>query len=369
MKIKVNRKELEKELAIAKKIIGGKTNLAICQSVLLSFYDSGVAIQSTNLDRAYIGTIGDKLYNDWVPDNSDQIPIDVIRLIRIVKAISKKTTEIPLEITWDGNGLLVNDTTTIVAHGRVDDYPTLPQLPQSRSYNLFSYDAFKQTNAIGGYKDDKRAHINSLYADTINGRLASTDGSRLYTMAIPVEPTLKPFMIPKDTVTVLCIPQLRNHIGPARISNNNLFFSTDNGHLSVRVPDGEFPDVGFLAEMFGQDPDAVISMPDKQTMIDALNEAGGILDGSYKGIVLEANGNVTITAANPDCGEYKKDISKDVDKCGIDFEMAFNSKFIIDTCKQIADVGINLLFPGQDKPMLIQSEVNGFQAVIMPMQI
>ncbi len=370
MEIKVDRKELERELTIAKKIIGGRTNLAICQSVLLTLYDGGVAIQSTNLSRAYVGIVGDPLHSYWIPDNADKIAIDLTRLMKVVKAIPKKQATVPFEITWDGDGILVNNTTTIVSAGRAKDYPTLPHFPQSRSYNLLSYDALNQTNAIGGCKDDRRCHINHLYADTENGRLASTDGSRLYTMAIPIEPTLKPFMIEKDAASILCTPQLRDHIGKVRVSKDNLFVDTGNGYLSVSIPiDAEFPDIGMLIEYFNQDPDAIISMPDKQTMVDALNEAGGILGDGYKGIILEANGTVAITATNPDAGEFSKDITADVTKCGIDFEMAYNPKFIIDICKQIADTGINFLFPGQDQPLLVKSEINGFQAVIMPMNI
>jgi len=393
MKQIVNRKALERELIIAKKVAGKGCNIAICQSVRLAFYEDGIAIQSTNLDRAYTGVIGDPLYNYWIPDNSDQITINIDRLIRIIKAIPKKTTEISLEITWEEHGLLVNGTTTIVQSGRVEEYPTLPKFPQSKSYNLFSYDVFNQINSINGCKDDMRTHINSLYADTVNGRLMSTDGGRLYMTKIPIVKNLKPFMIGKDTVNILCIPQLRNNIGVVRIDINHVFFDMGNGCMVIRLPDGEFPDVGFLAEMFGQDPEAIVSMPDKQTIIDTMNEAQGILSDNYRGITVDINGHVIISAVNPDMGEFKKDISSEVDTYSIgsliDYDLlectaqlqnhigylgknmtfGFNPAYIIDACKQIPDVGLNLLFPGDGKPMLVESAINDFQACIMPMKV
>jgi len=393
MKITVNRKELERELAIAKKVIGRPNSLMICQSVLLSFYENGIAIQSTDLSKAYMGVIGDPLYNYWIPDNSDQIVISLDRFMRVVKAISKKTTEVSLEFTQEDQGLLVNGTTTIVASASADDYPYLPKFPASTQYNLFMYDGLNQVNSLKGDRDDKRMHIQCLYADTQNGRLASTDGSRLYLSKIPVTESLKPFMIEKDAVDVLCTPQLRNHIGPVRIKDNNLFFDTEKGYLSVRIPDGEFPDCGFLIEMFSQDPGAVVSVSDKHVVIDAINEAQGILSDQYRGIMIDINGHVIISATNPDYGEFKKDISRDVTiylseeelvdnvfDCtkqlqnhigylGKPLSLALNPAYVIDVCKQIPDVGINFLFPGADSPMLIESAMTDFRAAIMPMRV
>ena len=390
----VDRKALERELTIAKKVIGKGNSLMICQSVRLAFYEDGIAIQSTNLGRAYTGVIGDPLYNYWVPDNSEKVLIDADRFMKVVKAIPKKITEVSLEITWEDHGLLINGTTTIVGSGRVDDYPTLPQLPVSRSYNLFSYDAFSQVSGITYCKEDKRVHINHLYADTKTGRLVSTDGSRLYVTKIPITESLKPFMIEKNAVNILCTPQLRDHIGPVRLDKRNVFFITGNGYMTIRLPeDAEFPNYGMVCEYFGQDPEAIISMSDKQIVIDAMNEAQGILSDRYRGITVDINGHVIISAVNPDLGEFKKDISKEVDAYSIgsliDYDLlectlqlqnhigylgknmtfGFNPAYIIDACKQIPDTGLNLLFPGENKPMLIQSAINDFQVVIMPMRV
>jgi len=233
----------------------------------------------------------------------------------------------------------------------------------------------------------------ALYADTENGRLVSTDGSRLYAAKIPSTKNLKPFLIDKESVNILCITQLRNQIGPVRILKNNIFFDMGTGCMSLRLVEGEFPDYGMLCEYFDQTPEAIISMPDKQTVIDAMTEAQGILSDRYRGITVDINGHVIISAVNPDMGEFKKDISKEVDMYSIDnlidydllectvqlqnhigylgknMTFGFNPAYIIDACKQIPDTGLNLLFPGDDKPMLIQSAINDFQAVIMPMRV
>lgn len=369
MKITVNRKELERELTIAKKVIGRGCSLMIVNSILISIYQDGVAITSTDLNQSYTGVIGDRLHNYWVPDNSDQILVNLAMLMKVVKSISKKTTEISLEFTWDGDGLLVNGTTTIVSSGRIEDYPELLKFPASTQYNLFTYEGLSQVNSLHGYKDDKRAHINCLYADTENGRLASTDGSRLYLSKIPIVKSIKPFLIEKNSVNILCSPQLRNHIGPVRIKDNHIFIDTDNGYLSVRQIEGEFPDCGFLVEMFGKDPEAVVSMSDKQVVIDAMTEAVGILNESYHGVTININGKVSVSATNPDAGEFSKDISSEVTKSGIDLELGLNPFYVIDACKQIPDKGLNLLFPGDESPMLIESTLTDFQAAIMPMRV
>ena len=163
------------------------------------------------------------------------------------------------------------------------------------------------------------------------------------------------------------------------------------GCMTARIPEGEFPDTDELCAMFGQDFEAVVSMPDKQTIIDIMNEAQGILSDTYRSITMDINGHFIVSSVNPDCGEFSKDISSEVDiyraedhnafsfynrqlenhigTLESNLTMAFNPAYIIDACKQIPDTGINLLFPGADKPILIQSEVNGFQAVVMPKKL
>ena len=393
MKITVDRKQLERELSIAKKIIGKGNNLAICYSVMVAFYQDGIAITSTDLGRSYTGIIGDRLHNYWIPDNADRVCISLEMFMRIVKAISKKTTEISLEIAWDGGGLLVNDTTTIISL-KPEDYPELPKFPSATQHNLFTYEGLSQVGALKGHSDDRRAHIQCLYVDTENGRIASTDGSRLYTSKIPTVENITPFLIDKNAIGVLCTPQLKNNIGSVRVKDNNVFIDTGNGFMSIHICEGEFPDCGFLIEMFGQEPEVVVSMPDKQIIIDAMNESQGILNDQYKGITIDINSRVVVSAVNPDSGEFSKDISSDTDTYMIennliDYELlectsqlqnhigyiskplslALNPAYVIDACKQIPDSGLNLLFPGENSPMLIESAETDFKAIIMPMRI
>ena len=366
----VNRKELEKELAIAKKIIGTGCNLIICQSVMLTFLtDNGLALECTNLEHAYMGVIGIQLNHKYrLPSMAKKILVNIDRLKRVVSAIPKKTTEIPLEITWDENGLLVNGTTTIVCGGRIDDYPDLPKLPWGRSYNLLSYDKLSQINSIPA-SDDKRDHIISLYVDTKTGHIVSTDGSRLYIVQTLSIPHLKPFMILKNTAKILTTPQLKNEIGNVRVDDRNAFIETGHGFIAVRLLDGDFPDYESVIDIINSDPVAVISTCDKQSMIDVMAEAAGILDNNYRGVTFESEGGIIVSATNPDFGEFEKDISADFTFAGDKIRMAFNPSYMVDACNHIQDKGLNVLFYGENYPAIAESANGDFRAVIMPMRV
>jgi len=363
----VNRKELEHELAIAKKIIAGKHNLSIIENVVLSFMPDSLAIQSTNLEHSYLGVIGKPINRKYrLPGKSKKILISIDRITRIIKAIPKKITEIPLEITWDGDGLLVNGTTTIVSGGKYDDYPILPKLPWGRSHNLLSYEKIEQVNSIPA-SDDKRAHIISLYVNGPAGHLVSTDGSRLYIANIPKAAHMKPFLLPKNTASILISPQLKNEIGNVRINESYVFIETGHGFMSVRILEGEFPDYNRI--MPDHDPVAIISTPDKKDLIDIMAEAAAILNQNYSGVTFSSDNNLVVTAINPDCGEYKKDISAEFTYVGASFEMSFNQTFVVDACKSIKDKGINMYIWGNEYPAAFESAAGDFKALLMPMRI
>lgn len=367
IQIVVDRKELERELAIAKKVIAGKHNLSIIENVVLSFMPDSLVMQCTNLDHSYTGVIGKPINRKYrISGKAPKVLVSIDRLTKVVKAISKKTTEIPLEIAWDGDSLLVNDTTTIVAGGKYDDYPVLPKLPWRRSHNLLSYEKIDQVNSIPA-SDDKRAHIISLYVNGPTGHLVSTDGSRLYIANIPKAAHMKPFLLPKNTASILTSPQLKNEIGEVRITDLYAFIETGHGFICVRIPEGEFPDYNRI--MPDHDPVAIISTPDKQDLIDIMVEAAAILNQHYAGVVFSSDNNLVVTATNPDCGEYRKDISNEFTHDGAGFEMAFNQAFVVDACKSIQDKGLNMYIWGNEYPAAFESAAGDFRAILMPMRI
>jgi len=365
--IVVNRKEFEKELAIAKKVIAGKHNLCIIENVVLSFMPESLVLQCTNLEHSYLGVIGKPINRKYrISEKTPKVLVSIDRLTNVVKSISKKATEIPLEITWDGDGLLINGTTTIIAGGKYDDYPTLPKLPWGLSHNVLSSEKIDQLSGIS-FGDDKREHIRCLYVNGPAGQLASTDGSRLYIATIPKTDHMKPFLLPKKTASILTSPQLKNEIGDVRITDLYAFVETGHGFMCVRLPEGEFPDYNRI--MPDHDPVAIISTPDKQDMIDIMAEAAAILNQSYAGVVFSLDNNLVVTATNPDCGEYKKDISDMFTHDGAGFEMAFNQAFIVDACKSIKDRGMNMYIWGNEYPAAFESAAGDFKALLMPMRI
>lgn len=324
-------------------------------------------MQSTNLEHSYLGVIGKPINRKYrISVKTPKVLVSIERLTKIVKAIPKKTTEIPLEITWDGDGLLVNGTTTIVAGGKYDNYPVLPKLPWGKSHTLLSHDKIEQVNSIPA-SDDKRAHIISLYVNGPAGHLVSTDGSRLYIANIPKAADMKPFLLPKNTAAILTSPQLKNEIGAVRITDLYAFIETGHGFMCVRLPEGEFPDYNRI--MPDHDPVAIVSTSDKQDMIDIMSEAAAILNQSYAGVTFSSDNNLVVTAINPDCGEYRKDISDVFTHDGAGFEMAFNQAFIVDACKSIQDKGMNMYIWGNEYPAVFESAAGDFKALLMPMRI
>ena len=382
--MKINRKELERELAILKKLTSKRHNLHICESTLMSFMTDQVGFQATDLSTTYTGFVGEgatKNYENKVPPGTPQILISVSKLMKAVKAIPKKIDEVSLEVVDEGNCLLVNGTITIAAGGKIEDYPDIPELLtrwfyfpyllKGRSYDLLTYDKLLQaSSALKPDKDEKRMHVTNLLFDTENGNIVSTDGNRLNVVKIPVAKDVKPFMMHKDVVQLLSIPQLRSEIGAISNDERHVFVRTGHGFISLRQTDEvNYPDYLDLLGYFQDGPNAVLATHDKQLFVDVLIEANGILSEDYRGVTLNMHDRVLINAVNPDVGEFNKDVSDDFTYTGDDIEVAINPVFFIEACKQLPDTGLNVQLLDNEKLIMIESIDKEFTALIMPIRI
>jgi len=377
--MKINKKELEKELKILGKVVSGRQHLLILENVLMTFMmgdsrdSEGLIMQGTNLDIFYTGILGSCNRKYRIKAGSPQILIPINKLKRAVKAVPKKTTEINLEIITNDNNkrLLVNDTITIMNGGDLEDYPDRPKLPWGRSCDLMIYQKLTQiNNVIGSDPDDKRPYVHHLLFDTEKGKLVATDGNQMRVVGIPQAP-IKPFMIHSKVVDLLLSSQLKNEIGKVSIKKGYVFIQTDHGFIVARLlEEFDYPNYMNVLDYNNHDLDGILATHDKQLMIDVLKEATAITTPDYRGVTLNLNKHIVVEATNPEIGEFKKDVSNDFCYTGIDVCFTYNPKYLINTCNALPDTGLNMRFiQDQAGMILINSVTNDFKAVIMPMRM
>jgi len=333
-------------------------------------------IQSTDLSIGYIGLVGCKPERKFrVSKAIPRILVSVSNLKRVLSAIPKKIKDISLETTWDGQGLIINNTITVVCGMSVDDFPIFPKLPFGKQYNgIIDYAQLTCFNSFSAKKDDGRIYKTHLYFDADKDNVVATDGNRLHIVKFNSDKMLnESFMLHYDAVELLTCTQLRNKIGAVSFSKRDVFIQTGNGYITIMKPEeNNFPDYKDIISVFDREnPKAVISATDKQFFIDEIVEAKTITSEHYRAVTFNLNGRVVLSSMNPDIGEFKKDITDNLSYISFkntDIEMSFNPEYLISACKDLPDNELYMMsFLDENHPAIIESETGYFKAVVMPM--
>ena len=366
MQIEISKKELSNELAIMKKVTNGRHNLPICGNTAITILSQGVIFQATNLETAYVSSLGGycNVNAHYDPANSITIPIN--NFMKAVNAVPKKQDTVSIATLYDNGqpwGLKINDTISIVGMS-FDDFPMLPKMPQTvTGYSVLGQGNLSKVSSVGHKSDDLRAHIRGLYLDFKNGQIVSTDGNRLNMAAMPETAPYDNVLMPKSAANLLLCPQLKNSIGNLMIGKQDVFVRTGNGYITSRILEGQFPDYVELFRL--ADYENILSVSDKTELVETIKEAGAILDQNYWSIGISLNAKCEITAANPNIGEFSKQV-KDFTYAGETFKAYFNPGFILDALNCLDEKGANLYFRDKEHPVIIQAPDENFQAIIMP---
>ncbi len=378
MQITLDKKSLVNELTVMKKIAGQRSNLAICNNVATTITSQGVIFQVTNLETAYVTTMGGYCKVDANYDPANSITIPVSNLMRAVKAVPKKQDTVSLAFIYDDSedgaaepwGMKINDTISIVGR-TIQDFPEFPAFPHTlTSYPVFTQSNLKKISGINAAADEKRAHITGLFLDFQNSNLAKTDGNRLNVVDmaannnVPYDNTLMPVKV----VDCLLSPQLNNRIGNVTVKDQHLYVETGyNSYLTTRILEGEFPEQ-YLEIVDSAGHDSILSVADKTELIETILEAYTITDEDYRFMHLHLNDKCKITTTNPNIGEFSKHV-ENFTYAGESIEIGLNPRYVVEALNCLDETGANLFFRGADHALIIPSPDETFVAAIMPTRI
>ena len=386
MKITVNKKQLIDELTIAKKITSGAKNLAILSSAIITITPQSVYIETTDLENARVGIIGENPYRIYnTPKYHPSILVPVEPFMKAVKAIPKKCESVSLEILENGN-FKINDRITIECGQSLDDYPVTPDFPhrgfavqdfpksQPRGFKVFDSKILSQVLASrSGGKDERRSHIIGLYLDFKSGEVAGTDGNRLHISKMlnghGAGLYEEGVIIPRTFANLLMSPQLKNDIGNLTITDQYAFVETGtNGFVYTRLLEGEYPDYHSIwrESSFTN----VLSVQDKQILIESIKEASAIMSQDYWSINFNLGSGFEIASVNPEIGKFDMVLENEhYAYVGSDIDAWFNPSMLIAAINATEDKGVNAYFRDAENPIWIQSNDRSFNAFVMPIRV
>ena len=373
MKIKIKKDDIVDVLSKIQSIASRKTNISITTAVLIKTVPAGIIIVSTDLETGFEG------FYPAVVEKEGSVAINARKLFEIVRDFPNEELYIKeIENYWIEIINQSNVEYRMVGMNPVD-FPNIPSVENITYFNIKSSalkNMIEKTVFITGSSEEKRAHINGVYLESIENkgvkkiRMVSTDGSRLSKVDYACDDGLT---LPGETGIIISkkglsdVGKFLDHEGDIKIGYDKSHFviKKDNETIIMRLLEGNFPeykDIINRKEVFS------VKL-DRQKFLMMLKRMSIFTSESYKGVIFGFNkGRLLVSSTNPELGESKEEIN--IDYNSEPMEIAFNVRYFIETITVIDDDGINLLLINNESPCLIEGEKNkNFLSVIMPMRI
>jgi len=372
MKLTINKHDILDVLAKVQGLTGRKSNLAITENVLLKSGDEHITLTATDLESGFEGVYPANVETEGL------IAINAKTFYEIVRELPSSDLRIyEIENRWVeiGNQKVVYH----IVGMNPDDFPDHPQI-EDVTFQAIDSASFKhmieKTSFIAGAPNDKRAHINGIYVERIQEeeqhflRMVSTDGSRLSLVNYGLDqpPGFVPeggMIIPKKGL--MEVSKFLEAEGDVQIGyqENKFIIKKSAENFIIRLLEGEFPKYGDIIIREGG-TDLVL---ERVVFREMLKRMSILSSETYKGVIFNIReGNLEITATNPDRGESKEDM--DIDYQGEPLQVAFNPRYFIDILNVMENEKVQLNLLDEEKPCLIKgTDDNNFLSVIMPMRI
>jgi DNA polymerase-3 subunit beta len=217
--------------------------------------------------------------------------------------------------------------------------------------------------------DVSRFNLNSLYFSEHNNLpcVVATDGHRLamqYVLELPVPKLTK---IPKSGCDF--IKKFLSKIPAQSLKiysdKKNVVFSTDSTTITIRIIDGDYPDVGKVVPSV--EPETRI-LVNTDIIKQSVKRVSLITDQMHKSLDIAIVGdNIEIASNNAQLGSALDSVL--VNKTGADCNFVMNSAYLIDALNHVSGESCEILLTGPGKPMIFRSEnATDVFSLIMPMR-
>ena len=173
-------------------------------------------------------------------------------------------------------------------------------------------------------------------------------------------------IIPRKTIAEIQKLTLENDGDvEVKISENKLKFVFNSIEVTSKVIDGTFPD---YQRVIPFQNNKIMSVK-TSTLTNAVDRVATLSSERGRAVKLSLkDSSLTLSVTSPEAGTAIEEIS--VDFKGDDFEIGFNSKYLLDILSQLSGDSVKLLFSESNSPCLVlDPNDEATLYVLMPMRV
>ncbi len=365
MEVRVQRSRLLAELSPMQGIVERRTTIPVLSHILLRAEDERLHFASTDLDVSLISSAPAEVKAPGA------VAVQARKFHEIVRAVGAEEVALTVE---DERRLRIE-----AGHSRfkintlaAEDFPTLPEVAPDGSLK-FSFEAFKRAIArvlFAVSTEESRFQLNGALLKINDGgiELVATDGHRLALVEHDLDGGVagEGVLVPRKALQEL---QRFESDGEIEFSRNDhhLSFRLEGRELICRILEGTFPD---YERVISKDNDRQAFF-DRKELIQAVQRAALLTGDRARAVRMSlSEGNLLITATNPDLGEAREELPCEFE--GGEIQIGMNPDYIVQFLNAVDTDRVRLDLKDENTQCIgypVEGSDKRYLCVIMPMRI
>lgn len=383
MKISVEKDELQKRLSNIQNIVEKKNTMPILNHFLLDVSKAGNYITATDLETAFMEPIS----ADIAEEGRRCIPAR--KLFEIAKEMEGQITlESP-----DNQWLKVRSGKSLfrIACLSADEFPVWPSIESTGEMEMQAPMLLEMIDRslYAAGESDTRYVLNGLLfhikpdpeqvGASCTYTVVGTDGHRLALIQTRLPVTC--YRLPDSSLSlkeekkailsrksVAELRRLLSEESPAinmTIGKNHMLFNIGNTRFLTRLIEGTYPNYEQVIPV----NNTKILTADRSALIKSLRRVSIMSKDRSSAVKVDIeNGNMVISATNPDLGEATDEIA--VNYAGDHMTIAFNARYILDALNVMTSNNVIIKLNEPLSPVLLMEDGReDYKYVVMPMRL
>ncbi|MAR76546.1 MAG: DNA polymerase III subunit beta [Rhizobiales bacterium] len=371
----LQKNQFLKALTHVQNVVERRNTIPILANILIIAEGVGLKLIATDLDIELIEEIDAKIEKGGSLTAPAHLVYDIIRKLPDSSEItlSKDDNQDHLTIRSGKSNFKLQTLPRT-------DFPEISDTEFSHGFTIVSGELYRliEKTRFAISNEETRYYLNGIYFHESKPtdedkystlRTVSTDGHRLAQaeLTLPEGALGMPgIIIPRKTIAELQKLTLENDGDvEVKISENKLKFVFNSIEVTSKVIDGTFPD---YQRVIPFQNDKIMSVK-TSILTNAVDRVATLSSERGRAIKLSLKDNsLTLSVTSPEAGTAIEEIS--VDFKGDDFEIGFNSKYLLDILSQLSGDSVKLLFSEPNSPCLVLDPSDEATLyVLMPMRV
>lgn len=367
MKIICERSLLLDYINIVLKAVSNRTTLPILECILLVADESGFRLVGNDLE---LGIETKQIKAEIIEQGS--VALDS----KIFSDIIRRMPGEQISISSDNKNITViksNKSEFKILGQNGGEFPFLPQVEKESEYTIPAKslkEMIHQTIFSVAVNDSKAVMTGELLEIKDNQiKMVAVDGFRisLCVQNIKTENIDVKCVIPAKTLNELSKLFGGDDASTTQIyfTSKHILFETDNCIIVSRLLEGDFIN---YENVFTDEYTTLITI-DRDLLLDGLERASLISKDAKKNPVkLNISGDTLVITSNTEAGTSYDELPIELD--GIDIEIAFNPRYLIDALKVMDDEKLTMQFTTPLSPCIVKGlENETYKYLVLPLRL